>query len=270
MPDSDHEGWLQIDDLGPCVDLLHEAGRTYAPFMLANAAALSSGADEVVCEIDGLEYRQGPFQVPGKSASPGSATTTTRSPQPTAPASTQSSPAPAAKPCSHPTSPSDQHARHHRGTHRKRTPQTAEAPPISLLRDLYATNSQVSRLPFLISPQRPRTAAGSMRIKCCAYCACLLVWLHDQPTNVLLDPALRAAAKRRAYERGLSVSAYIRELIRSDDAAAAARAGDITPLIGFLGTGAEPSDIATNKHEDAPTGFQRGPGSQVVNPTGPE
>ena len=68
-----------------------------------------------------------------------------------------------------------------------------------------------------------------------------------KPTNVLLDPALRAAAKRRAHERGLSLSAYIRELIRDDDAAAAARAGDITPLIGFLGIGAEPSDIATNK-----------------------
>ena len=66
VPDSDHEGWFQIDDLGPCVDLLHEAGRTYAPFMLANAVALNSGADEVVCEIEGVEYRQGPFKYQGK------------------------------------------------------------------------------------------------------------------------------------------------------------------------------------------------------------
>ena len=70
-----------------------------------------------------------------------------------------------------------------------------------------------------------------------------------KPTNVLLDPALRAAAKRRASERGLSVSAYIRELIRADDAAARATGGDITPLIGLLGTGSEPTDIARHKHE---------------------
>lgn len=70
-----------------------------------------------------------------------------------------------------------------------------------------------------------------------------------KPTNVLLDPALRAVAKRRAGERGLSVSAYIRELIRDDDAAARATGGDITPLIGMLGAGAEPTDIARHKHE---------------------
>ncbi len=70
-----------------------------------------------------------------------------------------------------------------------------------------------------------------------------------KPTNVLLDPTLRATAKRRAGDRGLSVSAYIRELIRADDAAASATAGEITPLIGLLGAGAEPSDIARHKHE---------------------
>ena len=43
------------------LDLLGEIGRTYAPFMLANAAAIDAGADEVVCEIDGHEYRQGTF-----------------------------------------------------------------------------------------------------------------------------------------------------------------------------------------------------------------
>ncbi len=66
---------------------------------------------------------------------------------------------------------------------------------------------------------------------------------------MLLDPALRAAAKRRAGERGLSVSAYIRELIRADDAAARTAGGDITPLIGILGTGTKPTDIARHKHE---------------------
>jgi len=61
------EGWSAHDDLEDTVrDLLVEAGRTYAPFMLANAAALESGADEVVCEIDGAEYRQGPFKYQGK------------------------------------------------------------------------------------------------------------------------------------------------------------------------------------------------------------
>jgi glutathione S-transferase len=67
-PDGDSgDGWLSIDDLGPAVhDLLREAGRCYAPFMIANAAALESGADEMVCEIDGQEYRQGPFKYQGK------------------------------------------------------------------------------------------------------------------------------------------------------------------------------------------------------------
>ncbi len=91
-----------------------------------------------------------------------------------------------------------------------------------------------------------------------------------KPTNVLLDPALRAAAKRRAHERGLSLSAYIRELIRDDDAAAAARAGDITPLIGFLGIGAEPSDIATNKHEMIQRAFSKAPDRKSSTATGPE
>lgn len=91
-----------------------------------------------------------------------------------------------------------------------------------------------------------------------------------KPTNVLLDPALRAAAKRRAHERGLSVSAYIRELIRNDDAASAARAGDITPLIGFLGSGAETSDIATNKHEMLQQAFSEVPDRKSSSPTGPE
>ena len=66
-PEDDTAGWFPIDRLGPAVRrLLVEAGRTYVPFMLANAAALESGADEVVCEIDGQEYRQGPFKYQGK------------------------------------------------------------------------------------------------------------------------------------------------------------------------------------------------------------
>ncbi len=65
-PDGDG-GWFSIDDLSPAVHtLLAEVGRTYTPFMLTNAAALESGADEVVCEIGGREYRQAPFKYQGK------------------------------------------------------------------------------------------------------------------------------------------------------------------------------------------------------------
>ncbi|MDE0067645.1 MAG: hypothetical protein OXN44_12345 [Acidimicrobiaceae bacterium] len=78
-----------------------------------------------------------------------------------------------------------------------------------------------------------------------------------KPTNVLLSPALRAVAKRRANERGLSVSAYIRELIRSDDEATSATSGEIAPLIGMLGTGAEPTDIARHKHEMVQQAFSQ-------------
>jgi glutathione S-transferase len=61
------DGWFATDALPATVhDLLLEIGRTYAPFMLANAAALDAGADEVACEIDGHEYRQGPFKYQGK------------------------------------------------------------------------------------------------------------------------------------------------------------------------------------------------------------
>jgi glutathione S-transferase len=67
LPVPDHtgaaDGWLAIEELGPVVKkLLTEIGRTYTPFMLANAAALEAGADEVVCEIGGREYRQGAFK----------------------------------------------------------------------------------------------------------------------------------------------------------------------------------------------------------------
>ena len=60
-------GWSDVADLATTVhDLLGEIGRTYVPFMVANAAALDEGRDEVVCEIDGQEYRQAPFPYQGK------------------------------------------------------------------------------------------------------------------------------------------------------------------------------------------------------------
>lgn len=46
--------------------LLREIGRVYPPFLLANAEALASGAEEVVCEIDGRKWTQKPFPYQGK------------------------------------------------------------------------------------------------------------------------------------------------------------------------------------------------------------
>jgi glutathione S-transferase len=66
LPDDDH-GWFGAGDLPETtLALLAEAGRTYTPFMIANAEAVSRGADEVVCEIDGDEYRQAPFKYQAK------------------------------------------------------------------------------------------------------------------------------------------------------------------------------------------------------------
>ena len=47
-------------------ETLVEVGRTDTPFMVANAAALESAADEVLCKIAGREYCQGPFRYQGK------------------------------------------------------------------------------------------------------------------------------------------------------------------------------------------------------------
>lgn len=69
-----------------------------------------------------------------------------------------------------------------------------------------------------------------------------------RPTNIVLDPGLRAAAKRRASERGISVSAYIRDLIREDDARSRAPDVDISSISGILGDGGGPTDMARDKH----------------------
>ena len=72
LPVDGDDGWDSIEALDPAIDdLLAECGRTYAPFLVANAEALMSGADEVVCDIVGLdgtsrEYRQAPFGYQGK------------------------------------------------------------------------------------------------------------------------------------------------------------------------------------------------------------
>jgi glutathione S-transferase len=46
--------------------LLAESGRVYAPFLLANAAALARGAERVECEIDGRPWVQQPFPYQAK------------------------------------------------------------------------------------------------------------------------------------------------------------------------------------------------------------
>jgi hypothetical protein len=67
LPVEGDNGWVSLEALPPATHkLLGEIGRTYAPFMVANAHALMSGADEAVCEIDGQTYRQGPFAYQGK------------------------------------------------------------------------------------------------------------------------------------------------------------------------------------------------------------
>jgi glutathione S-transferase len=56
------DGWPSDEVLPDAVRaLLAEVGRVYAPFLLANAAALQSGAERVECEIDGRRWEQRPF-----------------------------------------------------------------------------------------------------------------------------------------------------------------------------------------------------------------
>ena len=67
LPVDGDAGWCTLETLPAATrTLLTEIGRTYAPFMIANARALMGGADEVVCSIDGETYRQGPFPYQGK------------------------------------------------------------------------------------------------------------------------------------------------------------------------------------------------------------
>ena len=61
------DDWLASDALPATLRaLLAEAGRTWAPFLLANARALESGAEQVRCEIDGRRWVQKPFPYQGK------------------------------------------------------------------------------------------------------------------------------------------------------------------------------------------------------------
>ncbi|MBW2315157.1 MAG: glutathione S-transferase [Deltaproteobacteria bacterium] len=64
-PEDGH--WLARSDARECLGgLLEEIGRVYVPFLLANADALASGADQVDCTIDGKAWVQRPFPYQGK------------------------------------------------------------------------------------------------------------------------------------------------------------------------------------------------------------
>ena len=73
LPVEGDDGWHPLESLsGAMKNLLAEIGRTYAPFMVANAQALTTGASEVECEIASVggggssTYRQAPFKYQGK------------------------------------------------------------------------------------------------------------------------------------------------------------------------------------------------------------
>ncbi len=61
------DDWIPRDPLPDTLSaLLAEVGRVYAPFLIANAAALERGDDEVRLEIDGRPWTQRPFPYQGK------------------------------------------------------------------------------------------------------------------------------------------------------------------------------------------------------------
>jgi glutathione S-transferase len=61
------DGWVAAEEIPVTTRaLLGEVGRTYAPFLVANAAAVADGVAEMACEIDGAEYRQAPFKYQAK------------------------------------------------------------------------------------------------------------------------------------------------------------------------------------------------------------
>lgn len=62
-PVDEDDGWVDRDGIAPTtLALLDEAGRTYAPFMLANAAAFDADDEMMHCTIDGRSYSQGRFK----------------------------------------------------------------------------------------------------------------------------------------------------------------------------------------------------------------
>lgn len=65
--DPREDDWIDLSAPPPTLhDLLVEVGRVHAPFMLANAAAVASGAARVECEVDGRPWVQEPFAYQAK------------------------------------------------------------------------------------------------------------------------------------------------------------------------------------------------------------
>lgn len=65
--DTDRAPWPSRDEAAAMLQpFFAEFGRVYAPFLLANARALTSGAKEVRCEIDSRPWIQQPFPYQGK------------------------------------------------------------------------------------------------------------------------------------------------------------------------------------------------------------
>jgi glutathione S-transferase len=61
------DGWLARAEVAEALrPLATEIGRVYAPFLLANARALETGAAKVETEIDGQPWVQQPFPYQGK------------------------------------------------------------------------------------------------------------------------------------------------------------------------------------------------------------
>jgi glutathione S-transferase len=61
------EGWISLAAPPPTLTgLLAEIGRAYTPVMLANAAAVGSGAAEVAAMVDGQRWTQAPFPYQAK------------------------------------------------------------------------------------------------------------------------------------------------------------------------------------------------------------
>jgi len=58
--------WLAEAQYGSLQGLLSEIGRTYAPFLMANAKAVESGAENFETKIDGRKWQQPPFPYQAK------------------------------------------------------------------------------------------------------------------------------------------------------------------------------------------------------------